>query len=58
MGITEIEKQVGKGKIDHLTKVTGANYKIVPESDKRDSVNFGRDDSVLFKQAMKDELDI
>lgn len=38
IGIGEVEKQIGKGKIDDLTELSKPSYQLVPESDKRQEV--------------------
>ncbi len=35
VGIGEVEKQIGKGKIDDLTQLSKPSYQLVPEDDKR-----------------------
>lgn len=38
IGIGEVEKQIGKGKIDDLTELSKPSYQLVPENDKRQEV--------------------
>lgn len=38
IGIGEVEKEIGKGKIGELTDLTPIKYNIVPESDKKQAV--------------------
>lgn len=37
-GIGEIEKEIGKGKIDDLTELSRPSYQLVPISDKREAI--------------------